>query len=63
VFEYSPELNPVEQGWQHMKNVQMANFVPFCMEDIVENTLEAAQVINNDPKLLAAFFPHAKLAL
>jgi hypothetical protein len=67
VFEYLPsyslELNPVEQCWQHMKNVQMANFVPFCIEDIVEKTLEAAQVINNDPKLLAAFFHHAKLAL
>jgi transposase len=24
---YSPELNPVEQCWQYMKNVQMANFV------------------------------------
>jgi len=32
VFEYlpsySPELNPVEQCWQMMKNVFMANFVP-----------------------------------
>jgi hypothetical protein len=46
-----------------MKNVQMANFVPFCIEDIVAKTLEAAQVINNDPKLLATFFLHAKLAI
>jgi hypothetical protein len=57
------ELNPVEQCWNQMKNVQMANFVPFSIEDIVAKTLEAAQVINNDPKLLAAFFHHAKLAL
>ena len=60
---YSPEVNPVEQCWNQMKNVILANFVPFCMEDLVEKTLEAAQVINNDPKLLAAFFHHAKLAL
>jgi transposase len=60
---YSPELNPVEQCWNQMKNVLMANFVPFCIGDLVEKTLEAAQVINNDPKLLAAFFHHAKLAL
>ena len=60
---YSPELNPVEQCWNQMKNVIMANFVPFCIEDLVAKTLEAAQVINNDPKLLAAFFHHAKLAL
>jgi transposase len=67
VFEYlpsySPELDPVEQGWQHMKNVQMANFVPMSVEHLVERTLEAAQVINNDPKLLASFFHHEKLAL
>ena len=25
---YSPELNPVEQCWQTMKNVFMVNFVP-----------------------------------
>jgi hypothetical protein len=67
VFEYlpsySPELNPVEQCWQHMKNVRMVNFVPLSVEHLVERTLAEAQVMNNDPKLLAAFFHHAKLAL
>ena len=67
IFEYlpsySPELNPVEQCWNQMKNVIMVNFVPLCMEDLVAKTLEAAQIINNDPKLLATFFHHAKLAL
>jgi transposase len=67
VFEYlpsySPELNPVEQCWQHMKNVRMVNFVPLSVEHLVERTSEEAQVMNNDPKLLAAFFHHAKLAL
>jgi len=60
---YSPELNPVEQCWNQRKNVILVNFVPLCIEDLVAKTLEAAQVINNDPKLLAAFFHHAKLAL
>jgi hypothetical protein len=41
----------------------MANFVPFSIEDFVAKTLETAQAINNDPKLLAAFFHHAKLVL
>ena len=67
VFEYlpsySPELNPVEQCWQMMKNVFMANFVPLSVEHLEEKTLEVAQVINNDPMLLASFFHHAKLAL
>jgi hypothetical protein len=46
-----------------MKNVIMVNFVPFCIEDLVAKTLEAAQEINDDPKLLPAFFHHEKLAL
>jgi transposase len=67
IFEYfpsySPELNPVEQCWQHMKNVQMANFVPINIEQLEERACEAATIIDNDPKLLAEFFHHAKLAL
>ena len=60
---YSPELNPVEQCWQMMKNVLMTNFVPMSIEQLDAKALEAAQVINNDPMLLASFFHHAKLAL
>jgi len=60
---YSPELNPVEQCWQHMKNVSMANFVPICMECLEKKACEAVQVINSDPKLLPAFFHHAKISL
>jgi len=60
---YSPELNPVEQCWQYMKNVSMANFVPMCMECLEAKAFEAAQEINDDPKLLPAFFQHAKLSL
>lgn len=60
---YSPELNPVEQCWQQMKNVLMSNFVAKSREEVVAKALESAQVIDSDPKLLAAFFHHAKLAL
>ncbi len=67
VFEqlptYSPELNPVEQCWQMMKNVYMANFVPTCVEELESKAGESAQILNNDPMLLASFFHHAKLAL
>ena len=45
------------------KNVYMANFVPMSIEHLEQKTLESAQVINNDPKLLASFFHHAKLKL
>ena len=60
---YSPELNPVEQCWQMMKNVSMANFVPVSIEHLVTKTLEAAKRLDNDQKLLAEFFHHAKLKL
>jgi len=67
IFEYlpsySPELNPVEQCWQQMKNVHLSNVVPTSVEQLTEKTLEAAQIINKDPKLIAAFFHHAKLRL
>jgi transposase len=60
---YSPELNPVEQCWQIMKNVYMANFIPLSVEHLVKKTLEVAQVINKDKKTIASFFLHAKLKL
>ena len=67
LFEYlppcSPELNPVEQCWQHMKNVSMANFVPMCREQLEAKACQAVQEINSDPKLLPAFFHYAKLSL
>lgn len=60
---YSPELNPVEQCWQVMKNVYMPNFIPTSIEYLVKKTLEVAQCINKDKKRLASFFTHAKLKL
>jgi transposase len=60
---YSPELNPVEQCWNMMKNVYMANFVPMSIDDLEEKAFEVAEIINKDPKLLAEFFNHAKLTL
>jgi len=55
----SPELNPVAQCGNQMKNVLLAHFVSFCIENLVEKTHEAAQIIHNDPKRLTEFFPHA----
>jgi len=41
----------------------MANFVPMSTEHLKEKTLQVAQVINKNQKLLASFFLHAKLKL
>jgi transposase len=65
VFEYfpsySPDLNPVEQCWQWMKNVFLVNYVAKDNPELHIKVHEAAQHINNDPKLLPAFFHHSKL--
>jgi len=45
-----------------MKNVLMANLVPLKVKELETKTFEAAQVLNNDSKLLASFC-HAKLVL
>jgi transposase len=58
---YSPELNPVEQCWQWMKNVHLANYVAKDNPELHLKVREAAQYINNDPMLLPAFFHHSKL--
>jgi len=60
---YSPELNPVEQCWQWMKNVALANFVPKDNPELHIRVHEAAQRINNNPKLLPSFFQHSHLRL
>ena len=66
-FEYfpacSPELNPVEQCWNVMKNVYIANYVPMCIDDLHAKCYEAAELVNADPKRLESFFHHAKLRL
>jgi hypothetical protein len=46
-----------------MKNVSMVNFVPMCIEQLEAKACEAAQRINDEKKLLTAFFQHAKLSL
>jgi hypothetical protein len=67
VFEYfpsySPELNPVEQCWQWMKNVFLTNYVAKDNPELHAKTMEAANHINSDPNLLTAFFKHSKLRL
>jgi len=60
---YSPELNPVEQCWNHTKYADLANFVPNDLNHL-QNAVHAAitkQSRNQD--LLRSFFAYAKLPL
>ena len=51
IFEYfpsySPELNPVEQCWQQMKNVFLVNFVPKDNPELHAKVMEAAQYMRH----------------
>ena len=65
VFErlptYSPELNVVEQCWNQTKNVEMANFAPKNIKQVIAQVELATQAINRDKNLLPAFLRHTKL--
>ncbi|GHV10374.1 hypothetical protein AGMMS50229_21430 [Campylobacterota bacterium] len=56
---YSPELNVVEQCWNHTKNVCMENFAAKKQKQIVEQVQLATKAINKN--LLPDFLKHSKL--
>jgi transposase len=60
---YSPELNPVEQCWQWMKNVDLANVISPNVAELHKSVLNSAEKINQKKSLLKNFLEHAKLLL
>jgi transposase len=61
---YSPELNPVEQCWNEMKNSQLSNFVADNVLILREAVLDAATNLDKRADLLLPkFFKHSRLHL
>jgi len=58
---YSPELNVVEQCWNQIKNVEMANFAPKNQKQVIEQVELATKTINENKTLLPNFLKHCKL--
>jgi transposase len=56
---YSPELNVVEQCWNKIKNVEMANFAPKNCKQVVTQVELATKKINENKTLLPNFLRHA----
>ena len=52
---YSPELNPVELVWSHLKR-SLKNQVFTCLEELATAVLEEIRILEKDPKLVQAFF-------
>jgi putative transposase len=60
---YAPELDPVEQCWNHAKCTDLANLVPNDIDELhqaVANSLEAQR---RNPDLLRSYFEFAGLDL
>jgi transposase len=60
---YAPELNPVEQIWNHGKRGTLANAAP---QDAQELRARVRRVLTHQrcrPNLLASFLDHARLTL
>ena len=60
---YSPELNPTESCWSHMKTVSLANFVALNSSQLIAATLASSAAIDAKPELIKSFFKHSKLEL
>jgi len=60
---YAPELNVVEQCWNQIKNVAMANFAPKNQKQVIQQVQLATKAINKNKTLLHAFLKHTKLYL
>jgi len=60
---YSPEVNPTESCWSHMKTVSLANSVPFTSDELIASALRSARRIDSDTELIKSFFRHAGLKL
>lgn len=60
---YAPELNPVEQVWNHAKYSQLANYIPDDLLDLDIEVDLALDGYRNDQNFLHACFRYAELKL
>ena len=60
---YSPQLNPVEQIWQHSKWVDLSNHLPRDVFELSDNVFSSLAVMQTEQQLLRSFFAHAGLPL
>jgi putative transposase len=59
---YAPELNPVELMWGYAKTNCLANFAPHELDELIDQTHFATQLIRGDRALLESFLQHCALS-
>lgn len=60
---YAPELNPVEQVWNHTKYTDLANYIPDDIVLLGQAVAGSIRHTRSQGQLLRAFFRHSKLGL
>lgn len=58
---YAPELNPVEQLWNHTKWGDLANFIPDNAQHLRQAAQQSLRQQQSDPRRLYSCFQAAKL--
>ena len=62
-FRPMPDLNPIEEAWQHLKHVEMRNLVCLDLEELHLQLHLAIARLRQKPKLIPSFFAGAGLNL
>lgn len=59
---YAPELNPVEQLWNHTKYAELSNVIPEDVDDLYELVHFTIDTNRRNTMLLKSFLNYTKLA-
>jgi len=60
---YAPELNPIEQCWNHTKYHDLPNFIPKNVRHLKRAVSKAINIQSRDRQLLRSFFAYSRLRL
>ncbi len=60
---YAPELNPVEQIWNHTKYADLANFIPQDVDHLHNEVTNSIANQSSNRSLIHSFFKFAKLKI
>jgi hypothetical protein len=57
---YSPELNPVEHVWEHLREKHFPNFACSSLDEVIDKLCEGLTQLESEPKRLRSmtYFPH-----
>jgi transposase len=58
---YSPELNPDEQVWHHLKNIALKNVTCRTKEELKKHLIIALDALKARKNIVAAFFCHPQV--